>query len=260
MKFMRSNLAFVLMLLNLTITGLILYFSLVVNASGDLTILILDSVAIFFIILLIVSFCLNDNECWSKDEKINKNFPIGSCFGACTCCPSYIKCNCDIGKFYDCNKYDCGDSLAECCGMFIFYIVFIIVFSILLLIILSIGAAGKHNIRVFSSIALFLLDLAMAVMSLLIILKEIDIYAILILSLSIFMAICNISSIALPNVDYCFFLSFEYQLQDNKKYDFIDYVPPQNITKGNDNQDNNSYSKKNFENEYIEKPYYDNNA
>ena len=257
MEFMRSNLALVLMILNITVIILIFYYSFALS-SGGVTILIIDSVAIFFLVLFFITFFLNDNECCSEDEKINKDFPIGSCFGVCTCCPPYRQCDMDYEKCCNCDMQCSGvDSLAGCCAMFIVMILFFVVASFVLLIICAIGLAGKHYVRVFSSFVLFVLDLAIAILSLLIIIKEVEIYAILILSLSLFTAIFNLASVLLPNVDCCSVLSYESELQDNTEDENTDYDPPQNTNTENNNQLNIQFKEYSTE-EYPEKPYYEN--
>ena len=256
MKFMRSNLALILMLLNLTVITLIFYFSLFLS-SGQSKFIFIDLAAIFFLILFFVTFFLNNNECCSKDEKINKDFPVGSCFGACTCCPPYRKCDMDCDKLFKCNNIEAGNSLAECLLILIVILIFYVVLAIVLLIIFCIGAAGKHYVRVFSSFVLFVLDLVIAILSLLIIIKEVEIYAILILSLSLFTAIFNLASVLLPNVDCCSVLSYESELQDNTEDENTDYDPPQNTNTENNNQLNIQFKEYSTE-EYPEKPYYEN--
>ena len=52
----------------------------------DKIILYVDIGSIFFLLILMFSFCLKDNECCTSDPNTNREFAIGSCYGACICC------------------------------------------------------------------------------------------------------------------------------------------------------------------------------
>ena len=162
----------------------------------------------------------------------------------------------DCDKLFKCNNIEAGNSLAECLLILIVILIFYVVLAIVLLIIFCIGAAGKHYVRVFSSIVLFVLDLVIAILSLLIIIKEVEIYAFLILALSLFTAIFNLASIILPNCDCCFFLSYERELQDKTENKNSVYSPPQNTNNVNIGQEQNIQLKEYSAEEHPEKPYY----
>ena len=52
----------------------------------SLYILYFDLAAIFFVFILMFSFCLTKNECCTSDPDIQRGFAVGSCYGACICC------------------------------------------------------------------------------------------------------------------------------------------------------------------------------
>ena len=101
-------------------------------------ILYIDIVAILFVILLMISFCLTHNECCSSDPATNESFAIGSCYGACICSNDDCNCSGSSGSGCDCNTNDTNGEGAI--GLLIL-IVCIIVF---VAIYYAVRACEKH--------------------------------------------------------------------------------------------------------------------
>jgi hypothetical protein len=241
MAYMRSTIAFGLFWINLFINGLIFFFFAQVDSGSksgyhsynlrgtkekqlisnyneqtsktlrnlkadDLAelILYLDIVAMFFVIILMISFCLTKNECCSNDPAVNQGFAIGSCYGTCICCDECSrrgKCNCDCQS-----SGGSGDSAIGILILFLFIAVFVAIFF-------AVKACGKHISRIFSVLTLLLLDLGMA--GLAIASSYSDTYLTLIIIFSIIGAICNFLGILLPNLSNCQNLSYNYVYSQN---------------------------------------------
>ena len=211
MAFMRSTVAYGLFWINLLASIFILIFW--IQDAYEPYILSIDIVAILFVILLMISFCLNHNECCTSDPATNESFAIGSCYGVCICCG-------------DCNCSECSGNSCDCEIGLLILVIFILVF---VAIYYAVRACGKHISRIFSVFVLMILDLAMAVMS---IMTSSDKYYILIAVFSIIAAICNFLGLLLPNLASCKYLSFSV------------YIPPNNVN--NNNQNNNTPSAQPF--------------
>ena len=59
---------------------------LAISSEFDKIILYVDIGSIFFLMILMFSFCLTENECCTSDPYTNREFAIGSCYGTCICC------------------------------------------------------------------------------------------------------------------------------------------------------------------------------
>ena len=145
LAFMRSTLAYALFWLNLISTGLILTLSLL-SFNTLYIILYLDIGAMFFVLLILTTFCAGENECCTSDKHVNARFPIGSCYGACICadydCCDW--CNCNGGP------NDCNCNLGSCPGEAgIFLVGLLLIFCIFVdLFYLIFGVLKKHLSRI----------------------------------------------------------------------------------------------------------------
>ena len=217
MAFMRSTVAYGLFWINLLASIFILIFW--IQDPSEPYILYIDIVAILFVILLMISFCLTHNECCSPDPATNEYFAIGSCYGACICCD---KCDCSGGG------NNCEVNGDGALGLLIF-IVCIIIFVAIYYVI---RGCGKHISKLFSVFVLMIAELAMAIMSFIISSDISGMCYILIAVFSLIAAICNFLGLLLPNLDSCEYLSFS------------DYIPPKN--ENNNTQINNTPSAQPF--------------
>ena len=207
LAFMRSTLAYALFWLNLISTGLILTLSLL-SFNTLYIILYLDIGAMFFVLLILTTFCAGENECCTSDKHVYARFPIGSCYGACICadydCCDW--CNCNGGP------NDCNCNFTSCPGEAgIFLVGLLLIFCIFVgLFYLIFGVLKKHLSRI---IILVLISLLYCVITgfALYSRKDInEIYFILIISFSSFATICNLLGMILPNFFCCQILSYEY--------------------------------------------------
>ena len=157
-------------------------------------IIFLDIAAMFFVLILMFSFCLTKNECCTSD---NSAFAIGSCYGACLCCDDccrHTTCTCD------CHSSGGNDNGCGILILLLFIIVFVAIFF-------AIRACGKHISRVVSVIMLILLELGMAGLAMY---TGGDQTLTMIFVFNLIAAICNLIAIILPNVSGCNVLSYEY--------------------------------------------------
>ena len=114
-------------------------------------IIYVDIVALFFVFIIMFSFCLTENECCTNDENIRSNFAIGSCYGTCVCCN-------------DCCRH--GNTNCNCNGEGGAGLLLILIIIIAIVVIyFAVKACGKHISRVISVVMLILLELVMAGMS-----------------------------------------------------------------------------------------------
>jgi hypothetical protein len=161
-------------------------------------IIYVDIVALFFVFIIMASFCITENECCTNDDNIRSNFAIGSCYGTCVCCN-------DCGRHGNTNC-DCkGDGAA---GLLILLIIIIAIVAIYF----AVKACGKHISRVISVVMLILLELAMAGMSFY---TGSDTYLVLLSVFCIIAAICNFLGLLLPNLGSCNKLSYSYNYAVN---------------------------------------------
>ncbi len=157
-----------------------------------------DIGAFLFIMLLVASFCVTQNECCTDDVNTNTNFACGSCYGACVCCNDCgrMDCNCSGG-----GGGDCGEAGLVILILLLVIVVFVVVFF-------AVKACGKHISRLVGIIGLLLIDIALVVLSLY---AGFDLYCCLVAGLSFVAAICNFLGILLPNLGRCAILSYDYR-------------------------------------------------
>ena len=180
-------------------------------ANLRLGLLIIDAFSFLFILVLIMSFCVAENECCTNDDNVQE---VWNCNGRCLCCVQ-----CGWSYFGKCSDDDSRDT----CLLFV-RIVFIPFVCVFIWIYLAVDSCGKHKARMSSVIIIMLIDVALIVLSFL---SGFDTYCILIAVFSFVSLICNFLSILLPNLANC--QQFAY-------YDghstFIDEQPDENITLG----------------------------
>lgn len=165
--------------------------------------LLIDIGAFIFIMILVASFCVTQNECCTDDVNTNTNFACGSCYGTCVCCTDCGRadygcggCNCSGG-----GNSDCGEAGLVILILLLVIIVFVVVFF-------AVKACGKHISRLVSIIGLLLIDIALVVVSLY---AGFDLYCCLVAGLSFVAAVCNFLGILLPNLGRCAILSYDYR-------------------------------------------------
>ena len=198
--------------------------SLKLFVAGDMSlfiILYLDFAAIFFEFFLLFSFCLTKNECCTSDPDVRRGFAIGSCYGACICCD---KCCCDCIDCIDClgstlctdrkeNHSNGGGEGGD--GELVLLIFIILAF---VGIYYALKACGKNISRIVFVIILLLLELAMAVLSMIL---GNDTYLTLIFVFSLIAAICNFLGILLPILPGCKYLTYEYTYPPNTQENLL---------------------------------------
>ena len=158
----------------------------------------IDIGAFLFIMMLVASFCVTQNECCTDDANTNANFAVGSCYGTCVCCADCrgdCNCNCSGGGS------NCGEAGIVLLILAIFIIVFIIIFFL-------VKACGKHGTRIVSIIGLILVDISLVAVSLY---SGFDLYCDLIAGISFVGVVCNFLGLILPNLDRCAILSYDYK-------------------------------------------------
>ena len=172
-----------------------------------LIMLLVDIGAFFFLMLLISSFCVTENECCSNDENTRTNFAVGSCYGTCVCLNSNdcgggsINCNCSGNGGLN----NCGQAGIVIAVLLFFVIIFIALFC-------AAKACGKHVSRIVAIILLFLTNVALTTLALI---SGIDKFCILIAGFSSFAAVCDLLGILLPNFGCCVKLSYGYRCSLN---------------------------------------------
>ena len=131
---------------------------LATSKNFDNLILYVDIGSIFFLMILMFSFCLTENECCTSDPNANREFAVGSCYGTCVCCNECgngrSDCKCEGGG----GSGDAGLAL----------LVLLIVFLAFIATYFMLKACGKHISRFISVGVLALADLAIVVMSIMI--------------------------------------------------------------------------------------------
>ena len=148
----------------------------------------IDIGAFLFIMMLVASFCVTQNECCTDDANTNANFAVGSCYGTCVCCTDCrgdCNCNCSGGGS------NCGEAGIVLLILAIFIIVFIIIFFL-------VKACGKHGTRIVSIIGLILVDISLVAVSLY---SGFDLYCDLIAGISFVGVVCNFLGLILPYTD-----------------------------------------------------------
>ena len=162
--------------------------------------LFIDIGAFVFLMLLVASFCLTENECCSNDENIRTNFAMGSCYGTCVCCSD---CNC---RGADCNCSgggDCGQA-----GLAILILVVIII--VFVAIYFAVKACGKHVARIFAIVFLFFINGTLTGMAFY---SGTDKFCVLVGVFSLFAAICDLLGIIIPNCSEK--LTYDYRYPTN---------------------------------------------
>lgn len=164
--------------------------------------LFVDIGAFVFLMLLVASFCLTENECCSNDENTRANFAMGSCYGTCVCCSD---CNCRGG---DCNCTGGGGGSEA--GLAILIIVVVII--VFVAIYFAVKACGKHVARIFAIVFLFFINVALTGMAFY---SGTDKFCVLIAVFSLVAAICDLLGIILPNCGCCEKLTYDYRYPIN---------------------------------------------
>jgi len=168
------------------------------STKYELIILYCDIVAIFFVLLLMASFCISGNECCTPNQTTNENFAIGSCYGTCVCCG---ECRGGGGGGCKCDG-DCGGDAG------IAILIIIVILLVFVAIYFAVKACGKHIARMFSAAALFILYLGMGFLG---VYSGSGTFHYLITVFSVIGAICNFLAILLPNLTSCAVLRYNLQ-------------------------------------------------
>ena len=167
-------------------------------------IIYIDSVSYFFLMILMFSFCLTENECCTSDANANRDFAVGSCYGTCVCC-NECHCSSSGGNNCDCN----GDGAIGLLIILLCILVFVAIYFLL-------KACGKHIARLCSVSILAFLDLAIVILCIMIGMDyKFDIFCSLTLVISLIGFICNLLGIILPNLGNCQKLRYGYMYVDN---------------------------------------------
>jgi len=160
--------------------------------------LFVDIGAFVFLMLLVASFCITDNECCSNDENTRANFAMGSCYGTCVCCSD---CHCSMG---DCSFSGGGDSGQAALGLLIILVIIIVFIAIYY----AVKACGKHVARVFAIVFLFFINVTLTGMAFY---SGTDKFCVLVAVFSLVAAICDLLGIILPNLGACEKLTYDYR-------------------------------------------------
>ena len=171
-------------------------------------ILILYITAITFLGLLLISFWVTNNECCRSSQRINSEFPIGSCFGTCTCCNNWgLDEDTDLRWCYNCNYDFRGET--DIFGVIIGIIILTIIYIILIIIASILKTLiywGKYIIRIISLISLILIEITISALSFC---SGNNNYLFLItLSFSI-CALCNFLGLIVPILQDCIIQYYE---------------------------------------------------
>lgn len=159
--------------------------------------IIVSLVSIFFTFVLMVSFCIDKNECCTSDTR--EELGIGCCI-YCLCCDDCenrnrsSNCNCEGGNGN-------GNGL----------IVLLLIVIIFILIYFVIKACGKHVSRYISISIEFLTNLGIFVLILMYQAEEKSNYFPVILTLSGILALANFLGLLLPNLSCCLTLTYGYR-------------------------------------------------
>ena len=168
-----------------------------------------------FIIIFSCSFCVTKNECCSDDYDDGNAI----CFASC-CCACCVSCCCDCqfrGGFHIGGGSGQGNAGA---GLLMLILFILIIYGIYK----AIQACGKNVSRVIAATGLFLVNLALAIMSLL---SGTDKFNILIFVFSLFAAISNLLAMILPNFRCCENLSYDHLYDEDEQIEQINSTPQQ---------------------------------
>lgn len=168
------------------------------NEFDEVPFLVIGSlVSIFFTLILMLSFCVDKNECCDKDSREELGVTGFIC---CLCCDD---CECRGGGC-DC-KCEGGDGGG---GGIIILLLIVIVFVLIYFII---KACGKHISRYVSIIFEFLINLGILILTFMYSQKENSDYFPIIYAISGFLALSNFLGILLPNLSCCLPLTYGYR-------------------------------------------------
>ena len=168
------------------------------NGFDEAAFLVIGSlVSIFFTLILMISFCVEKNECCDKDSREELGVTGFIC---CLCCDD---CECRGGGG-DC-KCEGGDGNG---GGLIILLLVVIVF---ILIYFIIKACGKHISRYVSIIFEFLINLGIIILTFMYSQKENSDYFPIIYAISGLLALSNFLGILLPNLSCCLPLTYGYR-------------------------------------------------
>lgn len=168
------------------------------NEFDEAPFLIIGSlVAIFFTLVLMLSFCVDKNECCNKDSR--EELGVTGLF-CCLCCDD---CECRGGGG-DC-KCEGGNGNG---GGLIILLLVVIVFVLIYFII---KGCGKHISRYVSIIFEFLINLGILILTLMYSQKETSDYFPVIYALSGLLALANFLGLLLPNLSCCLALTYGYR-------------------------------------------------
>ena len=189
-----------------------------------LGLLITNAFSFLFIIVLIMSFWLTENECCNGDENIQAAFPLGSCNGKCVCCGE-----CKWSYFGQCSNNKICEGELLILRAFLLAPMCLFVWTYLI-----VNACGKHISRMSSVIALILINIILIVFCFL---SGFDTYCILITVFSFISVIGNFLSILLPNLRNCEHLSYyknystmiDEQPYYNMKLEEVAYPGPEEV-------------------------------
>ena len=152
-----------------------------------------------FILMLMMSFYTTKNECCCNEDEDDRNAlcAAGCCCACCECC---YECSFTFSGIF----FLRGTSDPRLKINLIFLIIILFVF---LVIYAPIKACGKHVTRIVSLIGLFLLNLALAILSFI---SGSDKFCFLMGVLSLVTAFLNFLGLILPSCDSCEKLSYDY--------------------------------------------------
>ena len=178
--------------------------NLYVDKDYKFYIIYVNSASVFFLMILMFSFCLTENECCTSDTNANRDFALGSCYGTCVCCTD---CNCKGG---DCKCDGGGDAGLGLLVILICILAFVAIYFIL-------KGCGKHIARICAVGFLGVLDIAILVLSIMIgnSYYGFNTYSSMTVVVTLIGAICNILGLVLPNLGNCQKLRYGYMYVDN---------------------------------------------
>ena len=138
-----------------------------VSTTIETIILILNKTAIAFLGLLLISFWVTDNECCRSSQHINSEFPIGSCFGTCTCCDYLgLNENTNLRSCYDFNYDLRGENNMIVILVSLIFLTIMLIIKVIIAFILEILIyCGKYIIRIISLISLILIEITISALS-----------------------------------------------------------------------------------------------
>jgi len=131
------------------------------------------------LLLLMISFCVTENECCTNNAEINANFPVGNCFGI-------FKCNIDCSYCEGGANCNCNQEESNC------IVILSLIFFPFTILICTSKACGKHVVRIFSVALLILGYIAMIAIDCFILH---EIYAIILIAIYSFGVVINFAGV-----------------------------------------------------------------